>query len=162
MLSNTHKGWNKQRKVRPWYSYEAHAQGLCRAFRYFDLAGRYVRQVTIAGIPFLDVYGLAAICKLCPKLEKCTAFKNEQIRFQDLPKFFDNYASKENRHDIEFDIAPLYETGPRWSNTVWNSDYDSTHRKGTFGVTHTDSGVKTNVAIVQACIYTLFPALKCK
>lgn len=148
-------------KVRTWYSYERYAAGLCRAFRYFDLVGHCVRQVTITGLPFFDVYGLAAICELCPNLEKCSVLKNEQIKFHELPQFFNNYVCKKNRRSIEFDIAPLYETGPRWNNES-RVGVDSTSRRGTFGITHTDSGIKTNVAIVQACIYNLFPALKCK
>lgn len=157
LLSQTHEKWVKN--GRPYRTYRQQAEGLCRALRYFQLRGMFVRQLTISGIPFLDLPALAAICGLCPSLQKCTVLKTEQIRVHDLPRFFLEYVAKQDKH-VEYDIAPLYETGPKWSNTVPTGGRDATNRKGTFGITHSDSGVKTNVAIVQFCVYSLFPALK--
>lgn len=157
LLSQTHQKWDKVRRA--YRSFRRQAEGLGRALRYFQLNGKYIRQLTISGVPLLDLHALAAICSLCPRLQKCTVLKTEQIRVHGLPRFFLEYVAKQKKY-VEFDISPLYETGPRWANTNPAGGFDSTDRKGTYGITYSDSGVKTNVAIVQFCVYSLFPALK--
>lgn len=159
LLSQSHQAWDPTIERRPVHTYLLQAEGLCRALRSFLNHGSSIRHLTISRIPFFDLGVLEAVCDLCPNLEKCTVLKTEQIRFHDLAPFFSNYVAKHKKH-VEFDIAPLFETGPRWSNTDPDGGPDSTYRKGTYGITHSDSGIKNNVAIVQFCAYTLFPALK--
>lgn len=156
-MSNGYAAWDNGLHGRPHYTYARQAHGLGRMLRAFKLVGNTIRDLTLCGVTFLDYRVMTTICRECRGLQIFRAFKNENFRFHELVQFLE-YIKTEKKH-VKFDIAPAYESGPRFSNFNSAGEQASTHRKGTFGVSHTDCGLKTQVALAKHFLYDFAPAL---
>lgn len=150
MVSQSYIQWDKAQIIRPYTKYKVLAENMGRMFRAFSLKGETIVDLTLCRIPFLDLKGVAAIVDLCPKLQRCEILKCEMIRFHQLAPFFRHYVPNGKKH-VRFDISPLFEVGPSWVG--------SPERKGTYGLTHSDSGSKLPVSFAKQCLYHLFPAI---
>lgn len=161
-VATGHSAWENDVKCRRRYNYYRLAHGWGRTLRAFKLVGKFVTDLTMCGLPFLDWRGIAAICDMCVNLKKFNAFKNESVGFYQLVSFFKHYVPAHRKKHIKFDIAPAHESGPRFSNFNSAGERVSYDRKGDFGVSHADSGVKTNVALAKHFLYDFAPALYSK
>lgn len=97
-----------------------------------------------------------------PNLERLEIVGCEMFRLNHVAPFLDFIAQTQRQRDkhIHCDIAPLFERGPMWKNG--NKSLNGTNgqsRKGTFGVTWTDGGIKIPTAIVGLLFFQLLPAI---
>ncbi|KAF3764239.1 hypothetical protein M406DRAFT_330587 [Cryphonectria parasitica EP155] len=166
MVTRTHRDWhvNKNIAFRPKADYWRMGTSLCRLFRSFSLHTHNTYFLTLANLEHVDDRVAAGLVKLLPKLKKLEIVNCEMFRLHHVARFLDLIADlqKERGTYIHIDIAPLFERGCMWMNDnsqTWNVKGPETSRKGTFGVTWTDSGVKIPTAIVGLLFYRLLPAI---
>lgn len=139
-----------------------------RLSRSFQLWGSSIRHLYLTKVPFMDVMTLGMWLKEMPKLETLTVLRCEHIRMFDLVPLVGmvHDHNEKSGSKLMLDVAPFYELGPRNANFKGNSiapEPDlrpSTERKGTFGVTFADPGVKIPAAVVEFLFYELLPKLE--
>lgn len=139
-----------------------------RLSRSFQLWGSSIRHLYLTKVPFMDVMTLGIWLKEMPKLETLTVLRCEHIRMFDLVPLVGmvHDHNEKSGSKLMLDVAPFYELGPRNANFKGSSNaaepdlQPSTERKGTFGVTFADPGVKIPAAVVEFLFYELLPKLE--
>lgn len=162
MVSEVHPRWYPQTQSRPTPSYSDEARGLGRFLRSMSLRGNITRNLTLCGVKFLDHKVAGGVVRLLPNLERLEIVKCEMFRYHQTAPFvsFIKDVQTERGCNIYLDVAPLYETGTRWKDwTGGKWDEKTSYHKGTFGLTHSDSGTKIGTAVVTYLFFHLLPAL---
>lgn len=151
---------------RPYASYMEIAAGMLRCLRAMDNRGRYVEQLTLKNVPFLDHKVLAGIVEFCPNLQKLEVAGCEQFTLFSVAPFLEFIESiqKGRGTHIYFDAAPTFYKGVGWADYKSKSlDGTSTSdRRGTFGVAASDPGCDIPTALCKLLLYHIFPAMKGK
>ncbi|KUI70101.1 hypothetical protein VM1G_06053 [Cytospora mali] len=166
-VSSGYLGFDPTTGFQKYPSYEKIAQGIVRLTRSFRLWGRSIEHLYLTKVPFMDVKVLGMWLQEMPNLKTLTIFRCEHIRLFDMVPLLDMvHNHREAGSDLVLDVAPFYELGPRHANfkgdpLAWDNNLRPTYdRKGTFGVTFADPGVKIHAAVVEYLFYELLPKLE--
>ena len=117
----------------------------------------------------MNIKILGTWLKELPNLKTLTIVRCEHIRLFDMVSLVDMvHEHQKTGSELKLDVAPFYELGPR--NVNFEGDpfafedhlRPSIDRKGTFGVTFGDPGVKIHAAVVEYLFYELLPMLEGK
>lgn len=148
-------------------TYEKLAQGIVRLTRSFRLWGKSIENLYLIKVPFMDVKILGMWLKEMPNLKTLTILRCEHIHLFDVVPLLDMVDDhRRSGSQLRLDVAPFYERGVRYANfegdsLAWDEALrPSSERKGTFGVSFSDPGVKIHVAVVEYLFYELLPKLE--
>lgn len=182
MVSQTHLEFadiSDRHDLRLFPNYDVLADSVNRLTRSFLLRGASVEHLTLHRVPFADVSVISGWVQHLPNLKRLEIIGCEMFRFHQMAPFYRTIAEMQKmggRH-IHTDIAPLYETGFRWTNDLATTNPESSEvdqgwswetynpvkrpdsRLGEFGLTWSDTGIKLPVAVATECMWNLFPAM---
>lgn len=163
MVTMAAGAYNPNTGYRAHWPYMQIAAGTLRFLRAMDNRGRYVEQLTLKNVPFMDHKVLAGIVEFCPNLRKLEIVGCEQFTIFSVAPFlkFLQDVQKKRGVQIYFDAAPAFYKGPRWLDV--NELMCKTHdRKGTFGVAASDPGCDIPTAMCKLLLYNIIPAIQGK
>lgn len=168
-VSSGYLGFDPSTQFQRQPRYEKLAQGIVRLTRSFRLWGASIEHLYLTKVPYMDVKTLGMWLKEMPNLKTLTVLRCEHIRLFDVVPLLDMVNDhRKSGSDLKLDVAPFYELGPRDANfegdpLAWEEDLRPLYeRKGTFGVTFGDPGVKIHAAVVEYLFYELLPKLEGK